>query len=193
MALATAAAHQRAEATYRPQANRIGLWLFLISESFLFSAFISSRYVIAGTDQPEGLNQNLALGLTVLLLVSSISAYLGEAAIAADDRKGSMRYLSITVVLGLVFLVGVGFEFDEAVTHFPIGTVYGSVFFTLIGLHAFHVLTGILALAVVLNLTRIGHYGPEDHWPIEGAVKYWHFVDVAWVIIYPTLYLVGGS
>ncbi len=193
MALATAAAHDRAEATYRPAANRLGLWLFLASEACLFAAFISSRYVLVGTDQPEHLNQALALFLTVVLLVSSISAYLAESAIAADRRMACRRLLKITIVLAFAFLVGVGFEFAEAAADFPIDTVYGSVFFVLIGLHGFHVLTGALALIVVLRLTGKGHYGSEDYWPIEGAVKYWHFVDVAWVIIYPTLYLVGGG
>ncbi|MFN0088904.1 MAG: heme-copper oxidase subunit III [Acidimicrobiales bacterium] len=192
-ALTAHAAHLRAEASYRPRANRLGLWLFILSETFLFSAFISARYVLDGTHQPEELNQGLALGLTVLLLVSSISAYLGETAIAHDDRRGFFAYLTITIVFGVAFLVGVGFEFDEAAGHFPVATLYGSVFFTLIGLHAFHVLTGVLALAVVLNLGRRGHYGSEDHWWVEAAVKYWHFVDLAWVVIYPTLYLVGSG
>ncbi|MCP5029597.1 MAG: heme-copper oxidase subunit III [Actinomycetia bacterium] len=193
MALATAGAHARAEATYRPAANRLGLWLFLASESFLFAAFISSRYVLVGTEQPEHLNQALALLLTVVLLVSSISAYLAEQAIAHDRRKACLRLLSITIVFALAFLVGVGFEFAEAAADFPIGTAYGSVFYVLIGLHAFHVFTGLAALVVVQRLVRKGHFGSEDSWPVEGAVKYWHFVDVAWVVIYPTLYLVGGG
>ena len=187
------AIHERAEATYRPRANRIGLWLFLASETFLFSAFISSRFVVSGTDQPEHLNQDLALLLTLLLLLSSISAYRAETAIAHDDRRLFQRELLTTTVLGLLFLVGVGIEFNEALTYFPASTIYGSAFFMLIGLHAFHVLTGILALAVVANLGRMGHYGPDDHWPVEGVVKYWHFVDLMWVAIYPTLYLFGGS
>ena len=193
MALATAAAHGRAEATYRPKANKLGLWLFFASETFLFAAFISSRFVILGTEQPEHLNQALALGLTILLLVSSISAYIAETAMAADDRRTAQLALTATIVLGLAFMVGVGFEFNEAAADFPVGTLYGGVFFTLIGLHAFHVLTGVLALMVVLNLSRKGHYGSTDNWPVEATVKYWHFVDLAWVVIYPTMYLVGGG
>ncbi len=187
------AIHGRAEATYRPRANRLGLWLFLASETFLFAAFISARFVVGGTDQPGHLNQALALGLTLLLLLSSISAYRAETAMAHDDRGLFQREIVTTIVLGLLFLVGVGFEFGEAVAHFPAGTIYGSAFFMLVGLHAFHVLTGVLALAVVCNLGRLGHYGSEDHWPVEAVVKYWHFVDLMWVAIYPTLYLFGGS
>ena len=191
MALALEGAHQRAEATYRPKANRLGLWLFIFSESFLFSAFIASRYISAGTDKPEHLNQALALALTIVLLVSSISAYLAEQAIAHDDRRTFTICMSITILLGIGFMAGVAQEFSEAAKDFPVNTIFGSNFYMLIGLHSFHVLTGALALAVALNLGRKGHFGSHNSWFVEATVKYWHFVALAWVVIYPTLYLVG--
>jgi len=193
MALTAHAAYTRAEETFRPRANRLGLWLFILSETFLFGAFISARYVSAGTNRPDELNQGLALFLTIVLLVSSVSAYIGEQAIAHDDRRTFVTAISITIVLGLAFMIGVGVEFDEALGHFPATTVFGSNFFMLIGLHAFHVLTGVGALVVVLNLGLKGHYDAQNHWWVEAAVKYWHFVDLAWVVIYPTLYLVGRN
>ncbi len=189
MALGTAAAHARAEAAYRPRANRLGLWLFLASETFLFAAMISARVISSGTNKPAELNQPLALVITSVLLASSISAYLAESSIAHDDRKGFLRYTTITLGLGLLFLAGVVLEWREGLVDFPPGTIYGSAFFTLIGLHAFHVLTGLLALGVVLNLGRKGHFGSQNYWGVEGTIKYWHFVDLAWVVIYPTLYL----
>jgi len=189
MALTAEAAHARAEATYQPRANKLGIWIFFASEAFLFSAIISARFITSGTDKPEALNQNLALGLTIVLLLSSISAYLAESSIASNERKGFMRYTTATVVLGLAFLVGVIFEWRAALEEFPPDTIYGSAFYALVGLHAFHVLTGVLALGVVLNLGRQGHFSAQNDWPVEGTVKYWHFVDLMWVVIYPTLYL----
>ncbi len=191
MAMTAVAAHDRAEATYRPAANKLGLWIFLGSEACLFAALISTRFALARLSTPESLNQELALALAAILLGSSACAYLAENAIAHDDRKNFLLFTTGTIVLGLAFLVGVVFEWREALDHFGPGTAYGSVFFMLIGTHAFHVLTGILALAVVLNLGRKGHFGSADYWGVEGVVKYWHFVDVAWVVIYPTLYLVS--
>ena len=155
------AAHDRAEAVYRPKANRLGLWIFMISETFLFSAVISTRFVTSGTDKPEHLNQELSLALTIVLLGSSISAYLAESAIATGNRRVFLNATRVTILLGLGFLAGVLFEWNEALAHFPPSTIYGSVFFALVGLHAFHVLTGVLALAVVLNLGAIGHFGPR--------------------------------
>lgn len=189
MALSAGAAYDRAEALRRPRANRLGLWLFFSSESFLFAAFIAARFVSSGTAKPENLNQPLALGITIVLLASSISAYLAETSIAHGNRRGFIKYLSTTILLGLIFLVGVVFEFREALEFFPPSTIYGSNFVALIGLHGFHVFTGILALVVVLSLGKRGHFGSDDYWGVEGVIKYWHFVDLAWVVIYPTLYL----
>lgn len=189
MAYGVEAAHARAEAMSQPKANRLGLWLFFASETFLFAAFISARFYGSGTDKPAELNQFLALILTVVLLGSSISAYLAETSIAHGERRGFIRYLTFTIVLGVAFLVGVVFEFKEALEFFPPSTIYGSSFVALIGLHGFHVLTGVIALLVILNLGRKGHFGVDHYWGAEGTIKYWHFIDLAWVIIYPTLYL----
>ncbi len=142
---------------------------------------------------PEG--QVLALIITIVLLASSISAFLAEASIAHDDRKRFLRYTAATIGLGLLFMVGVGLEWQEGLAGGWLGNAdpdiarFGSQFYALIGLHAFHVFTGILALAVIWHLGRKGRFGAGDYWPAEGVVKYWHFVDLAWVVIYPTLYL----
>ena len=103
------------------------------------------------------------------------------------DQRGFRRNIGVTIALGLVFMGGVVLEWREGLELFPPSTLYGSVFFTLIGLHAFHVFTGVGALAVVLWVGRDGRFGPEEFWPVEGVVKYWHFVDVAWIAIFPTL------
>lgn len=203
MAVVTEAAHVH-ETAHRPRANRLGLWLFIASETFLFSALISARYVV-WVDRPEILHevhvsfppegQVLALIITVVLLASSISAYLAEAAIRHDDRTRFLRYVALTIFFGLVFMVGVVFEWIEGIDEGWLGNAdpdvatFGSQFYTLIGLHAFHVFTGLVALAILWTLGRRGRFGSSNYWPAEGVVKYWHFVDLAWVVIYPTLYL----
>ena len=95
------------------------------------------------------------------------------------------------MVLGIAFLVGVGIEWNEAFAHFPEQTGFGTIFFTTTGIHAFHVLTGLILLTVILGLGRKGRFTSGSSWGVEGSVKYWHFIDVAWVFIYPTLYLVN--
>lgn len=183
--------HDSLDPKTRLRANRLGLWIFIASESFLFAAVIAARFYLLGVDRPEHLNQELALLITAVLLLSSVSAFRAEDAIAHDDRPAFFRNMSATLLFGVVFMVGVYFEYREGMEYFPPQTLYGSVFFITIGLHAFHVLTGMLALAVVMNLAAKGHYGRDDYWGVEATVKYWHFVDVAWVFIYPALYLVS--
>jgi cytochrome c oxidase subunit 3 len=177
------------DTSFQPKANRIGLWLFIVSETFLFGAFLSARWFTTGTLKPEELNQTLALGLTIVLLVSSISAYLAETSIKYNHRRNFVIFTVFTIAMGLIFMGGVTIELKEAIEAYPPETPYGTSYFMLIGLHAFHVITGLVGLAIVLVLGIRGRYGSEDYWAVEGVVKYWHFVDLAWVIIYPTLYL----
>lgn len=171
--------------------NRLGIWLFFGSEVFLFGAVISTRYYLLGGETPDEVNQALGLGLTAVLLLSSLTAYAAEAAAAAGRNAAMRRNIVATIVLGLVFLAGVGLEWYEAFEHFPPATDYGTILFTTTGLHAFHLLTGLIMLGIVWNMSRDpNRFTPDSHWGVEGTVKYWHFVDVAWVFIYPTLYLV---
>jgi cytochrome c oxidase subunit 3 len=170
--------------------NRLGLWLFIVSDAFFFSALISSRYFVKGLHTPDEVNQALGLALTAVLLVSSLTAYRCEVAAGHGDLASYRRYTFLTILLGVLFLAGVGYEWHEAYAHFPPSTGYGTALFTLTGVHATHVLSGVVLLALVYRRGSRGEYGPGNYWPAEAAVKYWHFVDVAWVFIYPTLYLV---
>ncbi len=171
--------------------NRVGLWLFILSESFLFAALLSSRYFLRGVERPPDLNQALGLIISVVLLLSSLTAFLAETSAGHGDQRRFMWLTLSTIGLGLIFLVGVAIEWNEAFAHFPPNSAFGTIFFTTTGIHAFHVLTGMLVLAVVAWIGRDGRFSKGNYWGIEGAAKYWHFVDVAWVLIYPTLYLVS--
>jgi cytochrome c oxidase subunit 3 len=172
----------------RQAMNQAGLWLFFLSESFLFSALATARFVLAGTDRPEGLNQGLGLGITTVLLLSSLTAFRAETAIARGDRADFTRNLLATILLGIVFVFGVGAEWSTA--EFHASEPYGTAFFSMTGLHASHVISGVVVLGLVYALGRRGHFSAESHWGVEASVKYWHFVDVVWVFFYPILYLV---
>lgn len=170
---------------------RFGLWLFILSESMIFAALLSARFVLQGTYRPAELNQTLGLAITLILLTSSFTANRAEVAIAHGKTATFLRNLLATILLGILFLIGVvALEWPEAMHFAPPSSGFGTVFFSLTGVHAFHVFTGVLVLIAVYWLGRRGAFGPGRMWGVEGAVKYWHFVDVAWCFIYPTLYLV---
>jgi len=171
--------------------NRLGLWLFLVSDASFFIALISSRFFVVGTSRPEEVNQALGLGLTALLLLSSLTAFRAEAAAEHGDKKRMNQMLLATIAMGIIFIFGVAFEWYEALQHFPPSTAFGTVLFTLTGVHVTHVGTGVLTLGLVYLRMRNAEPSHDNIWAVEGAVKWWHFVDVAWVFIYPTLYLVG--
>lgn len=171
--------------------NRLGLWLFIASDLFMFGGLFISRFYLLGTGVRPELNQFLGLAITAILLVSSFFANRGETAMAYGDRKAFERSFLITIALGIVFLVGVvGVEW-QTTPYGPGESVVWSLFYTMTGFHAFHVLTGVIFLFIVYRNARKGLYNEERHWPVEAAAVYWHFIDVVWIFFYPALYLIG--
>ena len=176
---------------YKTSTNRLGLWLFILSDSFVFGGLLVTRFSLLGTSRPE-LEQTLGLVVTSILLISSYFMNRAETAIKYGDRKNFLVSLGITIVLGITFLVGVvGIEWQIA----PFGPAdgpEGAVFYALTGFHAFHVLTGVIFLLFVFRNGLRGVFDKDEkHWPVEAAAVYWHFIDVVWIIFYPALYLIG--
>jgi cytochrome c oxidase subunit 3 len=179
---------------YKAGTNRLGLWLFLISDSFVFAGLMVMRINLLGLSRPH-LNQLLGLLVTGVLLVSSFFMNRGETLMHNGDRKGFLNNVMITFGLGLAFLIGVVFvEWPNAIREgvTPSGGPAGAAFFMMTGMHAFHVLTGLIFLAIVWINGRKGLYD-EKQYPVEAAAVYWHFVDVVWIFFYPALYLIGTA
>ncbi len=179
---------------YKTGTNRLGLWLFLISDSFVFGGLMVMRVNLLGLTRPN-LNQLLGLGVTAVLLISSFFMNRGETLMKNGDRKGFLTNTLITFVLGLGFLVGVIFvewrlAAAEGLT--PSSGPAGAAFYMMTGMHAFHVFTGLILLAIVWLNGRRGLYD-EKQYPVEAAAVYWHFVDVVWIFFYPALYLIGAA
>jgi cytochrome c oxidase subunit 3 len=192
---------------YKTGTNRLGLWLFLISDSFVFGGLMVVRINLLGLSRPP-LSQGLGLFVTAVLLISSFFMNRGEAMMKNGNRQGFLTNTLITFVLGLAFLLGVVLiewhawpSVAETVLHLfgepagaeafaPSSGTAGAVFFMMTGMHAFHVLTGLILLAIVWMNGRRGLYDEKDY-PVEAAAVYWHFVDVVWIFFYPALYLIG--
>jgi len=180
-----------AAAAYRVQLknNRLGLWLFFVSEAFMFGGLLVARFYLWGNTRPD-LDQWLGLTITSILLLSSFFMNRAETAVAHDDRRTFLRSLLITAALGTLFLAGVvGLEWQGHIR--PSDGVFGAVLYGMTGMHALHVLSGILFILIVWNAGRQGRFSAGAHWGVEACAIYWHYVDVVWVFFYPALYLIG--
>ena len=185
---------------YKTGTNRLGLWLFLLSDGFVFAGLLVMRINLLGLTRPH-LNQLLGLGVTAVLLISSFFMNRGETAMKYGDVKAFMRNTMITFILGLGFLIGVVFVEWRLAAHEGLIASFGNpsvgplggVFYMMTGMHAFHVLTGLIFLGVVWNNARKGVYTAEKSWGVEAAAVYWHFVDLVWIFFYPALYLIGTA
>lgn len=187
--------------------NRMGLWLFFLSEAFLFGGLLATRFYLWGPYRPQ-VDQTVGLIVTVVLLISSFSMNLAETGMEHGDRKMFNIGLIVTFILGLVFLFGVMiFEWglfpalyeghltpwgdNQPLNAEGLTLPFGAVVFAMTGMHALHVISGLVFIAIVWNMGRKGHFSPEQHWGVESCAIYWHYVDLVWIFFYPALYLIG--
>ena len=178
----------------------LGMILFITSEVMffagLFAAYFSTRAHNAGTDvwtKPQQLLNPLSLILvaTIILISSSFTCQFAVWSIRRGDRRGFIRNISVTFVLGIAFLLLQAYDytllFGEGMTlgSGPFGTTY----FTLTGFHGAHVFGGVLMLGVILYRGMAGQFSARHHDAVEATSIYWHFVDVVWIALFSTLYV----
>jgi cytochrome c oxidase subunit 3 len=177
----------------------LGMLLFIVSEIMffggLFAAYFSLR-TATGTWPPAGngaflLHDEVLFPgiMTSLLVLSSITCQFAVWRIRRGDRKGMNRALLITVLLGVVFLVGQAYDYTQLGFGIADG-VFGSTYFILTGFHGAHVLGGVLMLAVCLYRGGLGQFSAQHHDMVEATSIYWHFVDVVWVLLFSLLYII---
>ena len=173
------------------------VWL-IATEATLFASLLASYFYLRFRHgvawPPDGLpvpELELPIIMSVILLSSSIPVHLAEAGIK-KGRQSVLRWgLFAGFVLGATFLVlTVAVEWPETLHHFtPRTNVYGSLFFTITGFHAAHVLVGLGMNLWTQIRARQGAFDAERHVTVQNFTMYWHFVDVVWVFVFATLYL----
>jgi len=178
--------------------GKLGMWLFLSSEVMLFGAFISSYIVLHmgspnfGMPDPELLGRPLATLNTFILISSSFTMVMALASIQEGKIKKFATFMSLTSLLGLIFLVIKFFEYSHKI-HLGItisSSLFGSFYYTLTGLHGLHIIGGLIFNTYVLIMGLKGRYSPDNFARVEYAGLYWHFVDLVWVVLFPIFYLV---
>jgi cytochrome c oxidase subunit 3 len=178
--------------------GKIGIWLFLASEVMLFGALFASYILlrVGSTTWPHGstiLNVPMATFNTIVLISSSVTMVMAWASLARK-RFGAYRgYMGATVLLGGVFLVVKYFEYTTKFHHelFPRTSTFLAIYFTLTGLHMLHVIGGMVVNAYFWGPgAKLWKTNPE--WltnRVENCGLFWHFVDLVWIFLFPTLYL----
>jgi cytochrome c oxidase subunit III len=172
----------------------VGTVVWLASElmffSGLFAAYFTLRALSTEEWPPHGVElEPLVAGLfTLALVASSGTMQLGVRAIARGDRRRFRRWVVLTVVLAAVFLANQGREYAEAT--FTVGShSYGSAFYLTTGFHGLHVLGGMLAMVVLVGRAANPRFGEEETPAVEVVSYYWHFVDVVWIGLFATIYV----
>lgn len=181
-----------------PTNEALGIILFIVSEAVMFGAFFAQYFynrILSDVWPPAGFERvpafPLPVILTVLLVASGFTAHFAQTAIRKDDRDAFQGWLIVTILLGVGFLGGQAFEYTNLIVNdgFSITSgIYGSIFFSLTGLHGLHVTVGVLVLIGVLVRAFMGHFSSRSHFGVEGTVLYWHFVDAVWLALYVALY-----
>lgn len=171
----------------------VGMLLFIASEIMFFAGLFGAYFNIRAEHTvwpPQGFELDLGLAavLTVTLVSSSFTMQYAVSCIRKGDRTGMVRAMTVTVILGVVFLCGQ--LYDYASLGFGISSgVYGTLFFTMTGFHGAHVLGGVIGMSVVLLRGINGQFSARHHTAVEAVSIYWHFVDVVWIGLFSTLYL----
>jgi cytochrome c oxidase subunit 3 len=191
-----------------------GMWaviLFVSSEAMFFGALFTTYFFLRGRipewepvfqrcvaavcEKPTyAVDPILGVGLptinTIELVVSSVTMQLAVNAIKKGDRTALRNWLIPTLILGVAFLVGQGYEYTR-LGFLPDNGIFAGVFFTLTGFHGAHVTGGVLMNTYVFFRTMKGQFTANRHVAVEAASIYWHFVDVVWIGLFTTIYIIG--
>jgi len=184
------------------------MWLFIFTEILLFGGLFIVYAVYRYQNQTafhlagEELNVTIGAINTVVLLISSMTIAMSITAMQKGDRRLSKILLYITILLALVFMVNKYFEWGAKFEHgiFPGSDyllnlsrgdiLYFGLYFTMTGLHAFHIIVGAVFIGFVIHYINKGRVAPDRWQLLENAGLYWHLVDLIWIFLFPLFYLI---
>ena len=178
----------------RVDARVLGMFLFIASEVMLFGSFFTAYFfvrVVNGTPWPTPpfhLPVYVAFINTCILVTSSFTVHWALQSIKRGNVWGLRAGLLLTFLMGLTFLITQAIEYSRIGFNTTDGA-FATIFFCLTGLHGAHVFVGLTILLFMTIRAFRGHFTPEDHRGVELAGIYWHFVDVMWIVVYMTVYI----
>jgi len=181
-----------------PARGRVAMYLLIAAESAIFTIFVVAYLFYIGKSLTGPLPQDVLhvpIVLTVCLLSSSVTIHFAALALHAARVKAFVLSWTLTIVLGAVFLAGTAREWHNLIydAGLTIHTnLFGTTYYSLVGLHAFHVTVGLLGLSTVLLFALSGHLRAEHSERVDVLSLYWHFVDVVWIVVFTVVYVIGS-
>ncbi len=180
-----------------PSRGRVGMASLIAAESAIFTIFVVAYLFYVGKDvsgpTPKDVLEVPIVG-TICLLSSSLTIHLAVRALRAAKIRAFGLWWFVTMALGAIFLIGTGREWHRLIYErgLTINTnLFGTTYYSLVGLHAFHVTAGLTGILLVMVLTLVGKVQAEHSERVEVFSLYWHFVDVVWVIVFTVVYVIG--
>src|SRR5580692_3882513 len=180
-----------------PYKGKVGMACLIIAESAIFTIFVVAYLFYLGkslTGPTPSEVLETPLFYTICLLSSSLTIHFASRFLERGKRGTFLALWFLTIVLGGLFLCGTGQEWHRLIYErgLTISTnLFGTTYYSLVGLHAFHVTAGLLMLSIVLFFGLAGRVGPEHSARVDVLSMYWHFVDVVWVIVFTVVYVLG--
>jgi cytochrome c oxidase subunit 3 len=184
----------QAHQSSRVDARVLGMFMFIASEVMLFGSFFTAYFFVRVVNDypwpPPGDHLPVFVaGLnTAILVTSSVTMHWALQSIKRGNHAGLQAGLVLTFLMGLTFLLTQIAEYAR-IGFAPSDNAFATCFYSLTGLHGMHVFVGLTLLAFATIRAFRGHYSPEHHHGVEIPGIYWHFVDVMWIIVYATVYI----
>lgn len=180
-----------------PSRGKVGMICLIVAESAIFTIFVAAYIFYIGKSlsgpTPREVLQIPIVG-TICLLSSSLTMHWAIAALRKGKTGAFSAFWFATLALGAIFIVGTALEWRHLIYQedFTIQTnLFGTTYYSLVGLHASHVIVGLIGLTLVMILALMGKVKREHSERCEVFSLYWHFVDAVWVVVFTTVYIVG--
>jgi cytochrome c oxidase subunit 3/cytochrome o ubiquinol oxidase subunit 3 len=180
-----------------PSRGRVAMLSLITGETAIFTIFVVAYIFYIGKSLSGPTPQqvlDIPIFNTICLLSSSVTIWLAERQIERGKMRAFGAWWALTIALGVVFIAGTGIEWHKLiyVDGLTIRTnLFGTTFYSLVGLHATHVVVGLIGLSLILLFTVTGHVREEHSERIQVFALYWHFVDAVWVVVFTVVYIVG--
>ena len=181
----------------RPARGRVGMFGLIAAEAAIFTIFVVAYLFYVGKSLTGPMPKDVLsvpIFYTICLLSSSLTIHVAVKAL----RRGNVRVFGdwwlVTIALGAAFIYGTAMEWHRLIFHdgLTISTnLFGTTYYSLVGLHGLHVVVGLLALSMVMVFTLVGNVRSEHAERVDVLSLYWHFVDAVWVVVFTVVYVIG--